>query len=411
MYRKGYLGKLWYTFFLRLIKKLRMKKYLTTFASFVIMLCLGGVYAWSITASELTEKYGFSNTRTQLIFGTVIAVFPVTMIYAGRLARRIKARLLGYLSGILFALGYLLAGFSNGNFFIVFIGAGILTGMGTGFGYLVALTVPVKWFPQRKGLITGISAAGFGLGAIALSPVAEMILDSGRNIFDLFKFVGVVYGLVIFLLSNFIFQAKVDEGMKNLPNTQFLSAKIFRRLFGGIFLGTFSGLLIIGSLKIIGGQNNITNHILILGVSFFAGSNFAGRLFWGFLSDYLASGITIFMALAIQALAIFLMGYLDLNDGLYILLSVLIGFGFGGNFVLFAKETARVYGITNLGIVYPYVFIGYAIAGIAGPLTGGMLFDYFGHYRNAVLFSGMISFSGGLLFLYHHIQSLKKGNA
>ncbi len=388
-----------------------MKKYLTTIASFIIMLCLGGVYAWSITAVELIEKYGFSNTQTQLIFGTVIAVFPVTMIFAGRLARRMKPRLLGYISALLFALGYTMAGFSNGNFYIVFLGAGILTGIGTGFGYLVSLTVPVKWFPERKGLITGIAAAGFGLGAIALSPIIELILETGRDIFNVFAIVGVLYGVVIFLLSNIIFQPELKAEAQKIENTRFLSSKIFRRLFGGIFLGTFSGLLIIGSLKIIGGQNNITNHILILGVSFFAGSNFAGRLFWGFLSDYVAAGITIFMALIIQAIAIFLMGYLDLNDVTYILLSMLIGFGFGGNFVLFAKETARVYGLNNLGIVYPYVFVGYAIAGIAGPLSGGMLLDYFGHYRNAVLLASIISFSGGLLFLYHHIESIKKGHA
>ncbi len=388
-----------------------MKKYLTTLSSFIIMLCLGGVYAWSITASELIEKHGFSNTQTQLIFGTVIAVFPVTMIYAGRLARQMKPRFLGYISGLLFALGYLLAGFSNGNFYIVFIGAGLLTGIGTGFGYLVSLTVPVKWFPERKGLITGIAAAGFGLGAIALSPIAEMVLESGRSIFKMFTVIGVSYGTIIFLLSNFISQPRVNAEVRNLDNTKFLSSKMFRRLFGGIFLGTFSGLLIIGSLKIIGGQNNITNHILILGVSFFAGSNFAGRLFWGFLSDYIAAGITIFMALVIQAVAIFLMGYMELNNVSYILLSVLIGFGFGGNFVLFAKETTKVYGVNNLGIVYPYVFVGYAIAGIAGPLSGGLLFDYFGNYRNAVLLASMISFSGGLLFLYHHFESIKKGHA
>lgn len=388
-----------------------MKKYLTTFASFIVMLCLGGVYAWSITAVELIEKHGFSNTQTQLIFGTVIAVFPVTMIYAGRLARRVKPMFLGYISALLFALGYLIAGFSNGNFYVVFLGAGILAGIGTGFGYLVSLTVPVKWFPGRKGLITGIAAAGFGLGAIALSPLIEMILGSGRNIFNVFTAVGLLYGVVIFLLSNLISQPQLSAEAKKIENTRFLSSKTFRRLVGGIFLGTFSGLLIIGSLKIIGGQNNLDNHILILGVSFFAGSNFAGRLFWGFLSDYIAAGITIFMALVMQALAIFLMGYLALNDVEYILLSMLIGFGFGGNFVLFAKETAKVYGLNNLGIVYPYIFVGYAIAGIAGPLSGGMLLDYFGHYRNAVLLASIISFSGGILFLYHHFESINKGNA
>jgi MFS transporter, OFA family, oxalate/formate antiporter len=96
---------------------------------------------------------------------------------------------------------------------------------------------------------------------------------------------------------------------------------------------------------------------------------------------------------------------------MYLLLSVMIGFGFGGNFVLFAKETANMYGIMNLATIYPYVFTGYAIAGIAGPLSGGLLFDYFGNYIYAVLLAAMISFSGGLLFLYHHFQTKKKNDA
>jgi MFS transporter, OFA family, oxalate/formate antiporter len=387
-----------------------MKKYLTTLSSFVIMLCLGGVYAWSITAAELIGRYGFSTTQTQLIFGTVIAVFPVTMIFAGRLAGKVKARGLGYISALLFLTGYLLAGISGGNFYIIFIGVGILAGIGTGFGYLVSITVPVMWFPKKKGLITGIAAAGFGLGAILMSSLAEWVLQSGRDIFSFFMIVGLSYGFLIFLFSNFVFQPADLISSKKFIKTSFLSSKAFRKLFVGIFLGTFSGLLIIGNLKIIGGQSNISEHILIMGVSLFAISNFMGRLFWGFISDYMGAGLNIFLALTLQAFGIFLFGYFELNDDMYLLLAVLIGFGFGGNFVLFAKETANLYGVMNLATIYPYIFTGYAIAGIAGPLSGGLLFDYYGNYIYAVLLAAMISFSGGLLFLYHHFQTNKKND-
>lgn len=388
-----------------------MRKYLTTFASFVMMLCLGGVYAWSITAAELIELHGFSNTQTQLVFGAVIAVFPVTMIFVGKLSKRVRPQILTSVSAILFLIGYLLAGFSKGNFYIIFTGVGIISGIATGFGYLVSLTVPVKWFPGRKGLVTGIAAAGFGLGAILMSTVAELVIQSGRSIFELFIIVGITYGAIIFLAGTLVSQpaglASAEPGF----TPRFLSSMLFRKLFTGIFLGTFSGLLIIGSLKIIGGQNEISNHVLIMGVSLFAVSNFSGRLFWGYLSDYTGAAVNIFLALTLQALGIFLMGYLPLDDNLYLLFSVLTGFGFGGNFVLFAKETANVYGVPNLGIVYPYVFTGYAIAGIAGPLSGGLLFDYFGNFRFAVLLAAMISFGGGLLFLYNYFQNRVRNDA
>ena len=80
-------------------------------------------------------------------------------------------------------------------------------------------------------------------------------------------------------------------------------------------------------------------------------------------------------------------------------LSFFIGFGFGGNFVLFAKETAQLFGVQNLGVIYPYVFLGYAIAGIAGPFSGGWLFDLSGTYSWAIYLASLLSLAGSLLFL------------
>jgi OFA family oxalate/formate antiporter-like MFS transporter len=87
------------------------------------------------------------------------------------------------------------------------------------------------------------------------------------------------------------------------------------------------------------------------------------------------------------------------------LLAFFIGFGFGGNFVLFARETAHVFGLSNLGIVYPYVFIGYAIAGIAGPFAGGLLYDITSAYSSAIWVSGIMSLAGSILFLYQYTRN------
>lgn len=125
-----------------------MKKYLTVFASFLIMLCIGSVYAWSIIASELIENYGFSASQSQIIFGALIAIFPVTMIFVGRLGERLRARYIGYISGLLFFAGYLLASFSLGNFVLVFLGIGILVGIATGFGW--RLLHPFNGFLIKK---------------------------------------------------------------------------------------------------------------------------------------------------------------------------------------------------------------------------------------------------------------------
>lgn len=378
-----------------------MKKFLTVFAAFIIMLCLGSVYAWSLIASELMSVYDFSATQSQIIFGTIIAIFPTTMIFVSQLARKIHTRYLGYISGFLFLSGYILAGNANGNFMLTYLGLGIIAGIATGFGYWISLTIPVQWFPEKKGLITGVAAAGFGLGAVFMSAISEKILLSGKDVLELIQFIGISYGITVILFSNFIIPKNPisHTAAIHVKIREVIANKIFVKLFAGIFLGTFAGLLIIGSLKIIGEQSNINNHILILGVSLFAASNFLGRLTWGFLSDYIGASFSIFLALLIQSIAIFSLNIFELSDAIYMILSFLIGFGFGGNFVLFAKETAQIFGVEQLGLIYPYVLLGYAIAGIAGPAIGGILFDFSDSFFYAILLASFMSLLGSLLFL------------
>jgi MFS transporter, OFA family, oxalate/formate antiporter len=385
-----------------------MKKYLTVFASFVIMLCIGSVYSWSIIASELIEVYDFSVFQSQIIFGALIAIFPVTMIFVGQLGRKFQHRNFGYISGVLFFTGYILASYSHGNFLLILLGIGVLAGIATGFGYWVALTSPVQWFPKMKGLITGIAAAGFGLGAVFMSEVSEQILKN-NDVLHLLKFVGIYYGLIIIVLSNFIFKIPENSDNTEIPvkTSNLISTKIFKKLFLGIFLGTFAGLLIIGSLRMIGSQTEISNHNLVLGISLFAISNFFGRLIWGFFSDHLGASLSIFLALLFQSISILSLNMFLSSTISYFIIASLIGFGFGGNFVLFAKETAQVFGMKNLGIIYPYVFIGYAIAGIAGPISGGFLYDLSGSYSNAIVLASAMSLAGSFLFLNQFIKEKK----
>ncbi len=371
------------------------------------MLCIGSVYAWSIVAAELIEKFGFSASQSQIIFGMIIAVFPVTMIFVGRLGIKVKHRYLGYISGLLYFLGYFLASCSHGNFIMLLFGIGLLAGIATGFGYWVALTSPVQWFPEKKGFITGIASAGFGLGAVVMSEIAEILLNRGYTVLQLLKITGISYGLIIIMLSNLIFQVQNTAGTREGPvkAMNFIGTKIFRKLCLGIFLGTFAGLLIIGSLRIIGGQYTITNHILVLGVALFAVSNFLGRLIWGFVSDHLGASLSIFLALLVQSISIVSLNIFTLSDISYVILAFLIGIGFGGNFVLFARETAQVFGVKNLGIIYPYVFLGYAIAGIAGPISGGLLYDSSGSFFYAIILASLLSLAGSFLFLIQFVKS------
>jgi len=372
---------------------------LTVVSSFVIMLSLGGIYAWSVIVPELIRSYHWTAVQSQLIFGLLIAVFPATMILAGKLQERVSPRFQAILSAVFFGGGYVVSSFSNGNFYIILLGIGVLAGIGTGFGYMTALTVPVKWFPEKKGLVTGIVSAGFGLAAVVLTYLIEHALIDGLDVMEIFRRIGLGYGGMILLFAFFIRKPAAAVASSLVTSRKMLRTKHFMLLATGIFFGTFAGLLVLGNLNPIGAEQGIEKHTLMIGVSVFAIANFTGRLSWGWISDYVPARTCIPIALLLQAIGIFLMGYLPLTGTLYIVLSILIGFGFGSNFVLFAKESASHFGIANLGGIYPYVFLGYALAGIFGPLTGGYLYDLTGSFHYASYAAATMSLVGAVLFV------------
>ncbi len=376
-----------------------MRPILALIASVVIMLCLGGVYAWSLFVPELRAQYGYSSAQLQFVFGALIAVFPLTMILAAKFQARFSTRALVAVSSILFALGYGLAAISQGNYWLLLLGVGVLGGMATGCGYLAAITLPVLHYPKQKGLMTGVAAAGFGLAAVLLTFWATPLLEVGLTVGGIFAIQAVVYGLLMAGAALLMHGPKV-ELEQSASFRIFAKEAAFIRLFLGIFFGTFAGLLVIGNLKPMGELQHLTNSILILSVSIFAVANFAGRLSWGYCSDRLGAPLSILLALALQSLAIFLLALVPLNDALFLVLACLIGFGFGGNFVLFAKETAQLYGVHNVAKVYPYVFLGYALAGIFGPLTGGLLYDWLGGFTQAAYIAALLSLFGALTFVW-----------
>lgn len=377
-----------------------MRKYITVVASFCIMLCLGGIYAWSFFVSGLKEDYGFSSTQTQVVFGVLVGIFPIATIVASMWEKKIGVRWIAVISAICVTIGYLLAGQSGGSFYQILAGIGVFGGIGTGFGYIMALTTPVKWFPEKKGLVTGIAAAGFGISAVILSNLAEALVNSGYTILQIFTYLGIGYGSIILLLAFFLSSPVMDTSIKLTPVKQFLSDIRFYKLFFGILCGTFAGLLIIGNLKPIGAQFPvIDSSTLVLGISIFALTNFAGRIIWGAVSDYIGASWSIFLALTAQAIAIFSLGFFDLTSVSYLVLAGAVGFNFGANFVLFAKETAQEFGVSNLSSLYPYVFLGYGVSGILGPITGGYIFDLLADYTYATFIAAAISFLGAITFL------------
>ena len=186
------------------------------------MLCLGGVYAWSIFVPLLKAELGFSSTQTQILIGSTLGIFALTMTVSGRLEQRFGPRLVASLSGFCLFLAYFLASKTQGEFSLLLLTISLLAGLATGFGYVVCLVVPAKNFPNHKGLAVGISLSGFGAGAILLSHYIKSLMEiqSDISILTIFFKVSLVYGMAALIAIPFLKYDRVQEEGSIQPYVQ-----------------------------------------------------------------------------------------------------------------------------------------------------------------------------------------------
>lgn len=380
-----------------------MQKRVNVLIPFVIMLCLGSIYAWSIFVPELKATFNLSTAQTQLIFGTVLGFFALTMFSATRLQKKVSVRLIATIAGALFFAGYFVAFLSNGNFVILWLGIGVLSGLGTGLGYFVSITVPARWYPERKNFITVLMAAGFGAGAIIIAYLATFLLSRAINLLEIFLYMGVAYGILIMLVAQII----REPDTPTIPEKEIYeitkSKVVFAKLILGLFAGTFTGLLVIGNLSSIAMLNDTSGLVIIpLAISLFAAANVFGRFAWGLFSTRISNVYLVPVAILLQSASALMLIVLPQTDILFILLVLVTGFAFGANFVLFAQETINKFGLKNYKKIYPQVFLGFGFAALAGPFIGGSIFDITGSYFHAMLFASIISVIASLLFIIAH---------
>lgn len=341
------------------------------------------------------NTYGFSRAQCGMIFGVMVASFTVATIPAGRLLMKAGPRITAGIGSALFAGGYLLASFSGGNYPFLLAGLGIVAGTGIGFGYVCPLTVGMKWFPRNKGFVTGVAVAGFGMGAILLSTVADKLLET-MDILSVLRIVGIGLGGMAFLSSMFMSepakQLRTDGARKEkVPLAPFLFSQKLLLMCLAMFSGTFAGLLISGNLKPLKLSLGLTDQHATLTISLFAIGNTIGRLAWGQIHDRFNSRNTILMSLGVLFISILPLLFLNHPIALFAI-TVLVGFGFGACFVVYASSVVETFGVDFLPRLYPICFLGYGVAALVGPATGGWIADHFGSYFYALIMCAAVVF-------------------
>ena len=377
-----------------------MKRYSSVVASFIIMAALGGLYAWSIFVQPLKEEAGVTTGFTQLIFGVIIGILPLAMVLGGRIVINYGPKVAGILSAVLFGAGYIVSFVFRTNPAWLLIGIGLMSGIGTGFGYIAALSTPVKWFPERRGLITGISTSGFGAGAIFLSLFVRTLLLKGLSVYRIFLYIGLLYGTIVFLSSLLLFEPESFKdnvrGSVQKWHFDFIKRRDFWALFLGMFSGSFAGLVVIGNLKPIAAYLDIGDKAALAAISVLSLGNTAGRVLWGYIADIIGVVKSIRLSLFLLGLSVIFLFWAP-SGGVFIILSLITGLAFGANFVLYAASTSIIFGTDRLSEIYPFVSFAYGLGGILGPPIGGFSYDFTDSYSAAILISAIVAILGSII--------------
>ncbi|MCB1195679.1 OFA family MFS transporter [bacterium] len=389
-----------------------MNRWFVLMGSLGIQLCLGSLYAWSIFVTPLKSQYGYTTTQAQSIFSMNLIFFALSMFFAGRLQDKIGPRITALTGSILFALGYFLSGYSNGSYIGLLSTMGVLAGVGIGFCSVSPIAALVKWFPEMRGLITGIGVAGYGIGALIFAKVVTYFIDT-NGVQSAFLNLGIIFFIVCIpgalLLCNppagwapkgwVPAQKKNVSGAYDFSWKEMLAVRQFWMLWGMFIAGAAAGLLVISNLKPFGVYCGLSKEAAVSAVGILAIFNGAGRIVWGWAYDKLGRPVSMALMFFLQGLMMFVILKMGSHPTLLAVAASWVGFNYGGIFTLFPSSTADFFGTKNMGINYAFVFSAYGIAGILGPLVGGKIFDVTGSYLYAFIPAGAICLGAGVVAL------------
>ena len=401
----------------------------------IVQLCLGSIYAWSIFQKALYKTvasgglYEWDKLWSNLPFAAGLASFALFMIFAGRWQDRVGPRKVSTVGGVLLGIGVALSGlvdilgFSSGmveGTVYLIITYGIIGGAGIGFSYVCPIAALVKWFPDKRGLMTGVAVAGFGGGALIFNFVEQYLIGffGGLIGFPLIL-LGVVYFLFVIIGSQMLVNPPsgwLPEGYAPAPTTadgtgtgtgmmpgEMIRTGSFWMLWLMFVFAATAGLMTLGNVVSAAGEIDTLVVTLELGAliaSIMSIFNAAGRIVWGRVSDKIGRISTFILMFLILAIAMFAFAFVPTGTSWIAVTAIasVVGFCFGGNFALFPSATADYFGSTNVGKNYGVVFTAYGIAGILGALVAGT-FGAIAGYSLAFLITGILAIIAILLTL------------
>lgn len=403
-------------------------RWLVVVGALLIQLCLGAIYAWGAFTGALQDPDGpfkFTGEQTSWIFSAGLASFAIVMIMAGRLQDKYGPRIIAIIGGLILGAGYIIASFTGTSFMLMLIFIGIVGGAGIGMGYVCPIAACVKWFPDLKGLITGLAVAGFGAGAFIFVKLAGswMNLIETQGINGTFLIFGIIFAVTVvigaLLLSNppagwkpagwnppVNTDGTAKAQVANLTQSQIIKTSQFWMIWLAFVFSAGCGLMVIKCLKNFGVlEGGLSAAAAGSALGLLALFNGLGRVVWGTISHKLSAKFSVVLMCALQAIMMFILLKMGSSTTKLAVAACWLGFNFGGNFALFPLLTLENFGPKNLGANYGAVFTAYGVGGILGPVMAGKVWDSMGTFKWAFIVAAIACIAAAVLsLLLKHIK-------
>ncbi|MQA92630.1 MAG: MFS transporter [Gemmatimonas sp.] len=341
------------------------------------------------------EQMGWSRTQTALPFIVTIGVLFIGTFVGGRIQDRIGPRPVVLAGGIIYSIGLLLASLvdSPNELWLLVLTYGVIAGIGLGAGYIVPIAMLVKWFPDRRGLITGIAVGGFGAGALITAPVANRLIDPA-DVSQVFLPLGLAYLVATLIGGSFFRNPPADYAVPGFDagRTRAVSAAESYTLGEALRTAEWYRLTAILTLNVTAGIALISQAapaaVEITGIGAAAAANLvgllavfngAGRVFWGWTSDVIGR-MRVFLAIFAIQVACFTLLPSSSPVALFLVLASLVYLCYGGGFGAMPATAADFFGPANAGAIYGAMIVGWSVGGVVGPLGIAALADLTGGF-------------------------------
>jgi len=373
-------------------------RWIIAIAAVLIQIALGAVYAWSVFRAPLVNQFHWSISEVTLTFTISIFVLGVSAFFGGLWLNRTGPRVVALTGGVLYGLGVFLASFSANKLWWLYLSYGLIGGIGLGFGYIVPVAVLVKWFPDRRGLITGVAVGGFGAGALITAPVATSLIQS-VGVLTTFAYLGITY--LVVTVAGGLFMQNPPEGWHpegwtptasetkqrarhDYSLREALQTWQWYALWLLLFLNTFAGISIISQeAPIFQELVGVSAVVAASMVGIASIGNAVGRVLWAWVSD-LISRRTTFLVMFLMQVALFWFLPSVAAVALMTILTFLILMCYGGGFGTMPAFAADYFGSKNVGPIYGLMLTAWGFASAVGPLLIAYMRETTGSYHGAL---------------------------